>query len=818
MFIPTNSQSHLAAFALLLSGVIYSPAAIAADSDALPARAKVRIGTTRLRHGDTVNAIGFAPDGRTLATASRDSTISVWNLASGDERMRCQGHRGAVLAVVFTPDGKQLVSGGADGTIRLWRSPRSSDGFAAGKEVKSFRISAEAVQTIAFSADASTAAAGTAGGDIFVCNVAKGKRVRHLRQEGQVYCLALSSDGKKLAANYAARGLALWDLTTDKEPQLFSEEVVASLAFAPDGRALAIGDHDNRLVLWDTKDGRVIWGFAGHERGSSGQFNGVLGVVFSVDGRRLISGGTDNAVRVWDVKSGREVHAFKAHRDWVTAVAIAADGKHLASGAGDNTVRIWEIASGRAVGTESEPAAALSGVSLSPDGRMLALVQSPGRFSLWDTGAGRQMPTPATLGDSKAVMIAPDGPMLAAAGSDGRLRFWDMRKRSVWTSEREALRSMDRLVWSANGKAVASRGPDCAVDLWDPLKGDLLQHMGLQKQPYLALAFDRQGRRLAAASETDLIRLWDSSTGLEQSPITGRFAGALVLSFSDDGRSLFAAGSDGTIRLWELVTRQPRRTFAIPTVHITAAVFSPDGRFLAIGGSDGTVSLWDTEAGAERHVLRGHRGAITSLAFAARAPLLASASRDTTALVWDLTNLLKVEMPSPLDLSAREMETLWENLASSPPTAFEALRKLRRAPGQTIPYLRARLRPVRDNFAQMLADLDSEDYQTRMQALHDLRRFGRVAEKSLRRALENKPSLEVRRRLEQLLEEMPDGPDRVRADPRDVRGVELLEDIGTTEARRVLQTLADGLEESELSQEARASLARLAHRGSERDP
>src|SRR5262249_47318803 len=152
--------------------------------------------------------------------------------------------------------------------------------------------------------------AGTAGGDIFVWSLVKGARVRHLRQEGQVYCLALSSDGKKLAANYAARGLALWDLTTDKKPQLFSEEVVASLAFPPDGRALAVGDHDNRIVLWDTKDDRVIWAFAGHERGASGQFNGVLGVSFSTDGRRLISGGTDNAVRVWDVESGREVHAL----------------------------------------------------------------------------------------------------------------------------------------------------------------------------------------------------------------------------------------------------------------------------------------------------------------------------------------------------------------------------------------------------------------------------------------------------------------------------------------------------------------------------
>ena len=818
MFLPAHSQCYLAASTLLFLGAMSNRGAIAADGDALPSGAKVRIGTTRLRHGDAVTAVSFAPDGRTLATASRDSTISVWDVATGGERMRCQGHRGAVLAVVFTPDGKQLVSGGADGTIRLWRSPRSSDGFAAAEEVKSFRVSAEEVQTVAFSTDASTAAAGTAGGDIFVWNLAKGARVRHLRQEGQVYCLTLSSDGKRLAANHAARGLALWDLTSDSEPQLFSEEVVASLAFTPDGRALAVGDHDNCIVLWDTKDHRVIWAFAGHERGASGQFNGVLGLSFSTDGRRLVSGGTDNAVRVWDIESGREIHALKGHRDWVTAVAFTAHGKHLASGSSDNTVRLWEMDTGRAVGPEREPAAPLSAVSLSPDGRTLALIQGLDQLSLWDAGEGGRRRAPAALASSKAVAFAPDGEKLAAAGSDGRLRFWDMRTPTVRTSEREALRRMDRLMWSANGKELASSGPDCVVDLWDPLKGDLLQHMGLQEQAYLALAFDRQGRRLATASETDLIRLWDTSTGLEQPPIIGGFAGALALSFSDDGRSLFAAGSDSTIRLWELVTRQPRRTFTIPSIRITAVAFSPDGRVLALGGADGTVRLWDTEAGTERQVFHGHRGAITMLAFAARAPRLASASRDTTALLWDLTGLRKAETPSPLDLSAREMEALWESLAGDAPTAFEALRKLRRAPGQTVPYLRARLRKVRANFAQMLVDLDSDDYQIRTQALRDLSRFGRVAEKSLRRALENKPSLEVRRRIEQLLEEMPDGPDKVRADPREVRAVELLEDIGSGEARRVLQALADGLEESELSQEARASLGRLAHRSSRQNP
>jgi hypothetical protein len=163
-----------------------------------------------------------------------------------------------------------------------------------------------------------------------------------------------------------------------------------------------------------------------------------------------------------------------------------------------------------------------------------------------------------------------------------------------------------------------------------------------------------------------------------------------------------------------------------------------------------------------------------------------------------------------LDLPAREIETLWEKLAGDAPVAYAALQMLRRAPGQVVPYLRGRLRPVRADFTQMIADLDSEDYQVRIRASRQLKHYGRVAEKMLRRTLENKPSLEVRRRIERLLEETRDAPETISASPREVRGVELLENIGTIEACRVLQTLAGGIDEAELTREAKASLARLA--------
>ena len=812
-------------FAVLLVGMLVAqPWQAAAGSDThahpLPPRAKVRIGTTRFRHGDTVTAAAWSPDGRTIATASRDGTLSLWQADSGKERVRYRGHAGAVLDVAFTHSGERLISAGADGTVRFWRIPRPpwTEEPLTGEETRRFRLSREEVQVVALSADGSTAAAGTADGVLVIWDLKNDKQRHHLTQEGQVYCMALSADGKQLAANQAACGAVIWDTLKGEVRHRLGAGVIASLAFSPDGRTLAAGYQYDRLILWDTQQGTEKRVFSRDEQALSGQVHGTLSVCYSADGRRLATGGTDNRVRVWDAETGRQMSESKGHGDSVLAVAFDADGKRLVSGGADNTVRLWDAATGRSLTPQREPAMPLTSVSLSPDGRLLALIESPDRLTLWDASVGRKQLLPDMLngGLATAATFCPLDQTLAVAGVDGRLRFCDLAARTVLSAQRESPRRLDRVVWSRDGRTLASYGPDHHIDLWDARKAELLLHMGLQEATYLALTFNRPGDRLATASEADAIRLWDRATGQEKTPITGRFAGALALSFSADGRSLCAAGCDGRVRLWELATYRVRHTFPREVKEITAAAFTPDGLFLATGSGDGTVRLWDTTAGKELHVFRGHRGPITLLTFAAQSPTLASSSRDTTAIVWDLADVLRTEAPPVRELSEQQIETLWVKLAGEDAQAYDALQTLRSAPQQVVPYLRGRIQPVKIDIARLIGDLDSDEFAVREKASQRLARYmaryGRVVEKPLRQVLEKNPSLEVRQRIKDLLMQVRDASDVVRATPREVRCIELLESIGNTEARRVLQTLAGGIAEAELTQEAKASLARLARR------
>ena len=95
-------------------------------------------------HGGYVNAVAFSPDGKTLASGSRDQTVKLWDVQTGLEMKTLVGHTGEVLSVAFSADGHILASASRDGTIKLWDIPK-------GQELETLRGQSERARSVTFS-------------------------------------------------------------------------------------------------------------------------------------------------------------------------------------------------------------------------------------------------------------------------------------------------------------------------------------------------------------------------------------------------------------------------------------------------------------------------------------------------------------------------------------------------------------------------------------------------------------------------------------------------------------------------------------------
>jgi WD40 repeat protein len=145
-----------------------------------------------------------------LLSGSHDKTVRLWDLATGRELQRLEGHTREVYTVAFAPDGRRAVSGGNDRTVRLWL-------LDVGKELRCCTGHANAVIRAAFTSD--------------------GRQV-----------LSASSQYRK-----GDRILRLWDAESGKEVRpLIGEtsERVGCLSFSLDGRSALSGGSDNTLRFW----------------------------------------------------------------------------------------------------------------------------------------------------------------------------------------------------------------------------------------------------------------------------------------------------------------------------------------------------------------------------------------------------------------------------------------------------------------------------------------------------------------------------------------------------------------------------------------
>jgi WD40 repeat protein len=502
---------------------------------------------------------------------------------------------------------------------------------------------------------------------------------------------------------------------------------------------------------------------------------------------------------------GRPRRSLAGHKERVISVAYSPDGRWIATASWDGTARLWDAQTGKEVRRLDVPAprgytAHLTQILFSPDNELVVVArQAPPNEAgviVWNRPTGekvREFP-----GGYGSVAVSPDGRLIACGG---------------WGRGAAVNSGVVRVYELATGKPVRElRGHQSRIDLlaFSPDGKTVIAQVGIPRPP-LPGGIERMG------FDPSGVRAWDVATGKERRSTLNALWNGKQYATSPDGRTQ-AAGTS----LHETATGGQRVKLTGHTNDVCAVAFSPDGRTLASGSMDGTVRLWDLPAGKEvarfgEEVPRfAGRGWVLAVAFSPDGRTLISGGLDKTVHIWDVSRITG-RRRAPAERSPAQLEADWKDLAGDAAAGYAALGRLASSRRCAVAFLGKQLqssKPVDTRrIARLIADLDNDTFAVREQATKELEALADHAAPALRKALAGKPHLEVRRRLEALLERLDRGS--LSAETiRQIRAVEALEFIGSPEARRLLARLAAGPSETRLTQEARAAAGRLARRAS----
>ena len=615
------------------------------------------------RHLSNVYTVSYSPDGKFLASASKDGTIIIWDakdlavvqtLTPIPDPGQFNGF--GVFAATYSPDGKTLASVGADGKLTVWDTSTWETLYVINAHKRQARA-------VAYSHDGRYIATG--GGDSMarIWNAANGEKVR--------------------------------DLGGQKGNQHGIEAVIFSL---DDSILFVGGDNDKTIYAWDARASELAYQFSGPGPSE----NTINGLAVSPNGKWLASSGVDRMIRLWNIETRAFEMEIPGHADWVYGLAFTIDGKNLISASADRTIRIWDTTYGRSMAVLTGPSNQVFGVAVSPDGRYMASASGDYYVRLWDISprGSYEVITLDHQDEVNDVLVSPDGKMIASAGHDGVINLWNISTGDLIRKLRTNSSSpVDVLYWSLGGRYLAAGYSNGQAVIWDmentaenakpvitirgdgpPLKGLSLNadssllatgdHAGIahiyetangkeiarldadKKFDWLSsgkyspsdvwlssTVFSPDGKYLAAGYGTGLIVIWEWKSGEVWMTLENHDDIVENVVYNTDGSLLTSAGDDGKVILWNIDPELRTYTSTAFEGHralVYDAVFSPDGLLIASGGGDGLVKIWDAATGKQIMDLYGNEHGIKSVVFSKDGRYVISGSDDHTIRIYTM--------------------------------------------------------------------------------------------------------------------------------------------------------------------------------------
>jgi WD40 repeat protein len=447
----------------------------------------VRIGT----HRSFLTALAFSPDGRMLASASKDYSVKLYELAEDESKQRQDAvvqilnqHLGPVHCVTFSPDSQFVATGSEDGTVRLWES-------RTGRRVRLLHTSLKIVKSIAFSPDGRYLAAGGSS------DIGSGAVV--------VYELSLRWSRQGLVGH-------LWTPVT-------------GLAIHPTQSLFVTAAGDHEILFWKIGHPRFVRELNDPSRKanvsvsfSPGNGDWLAVAPFDVIEPREKHLDRDYAVDLWRWESDPKspVRRLTGHRDNVQSHAFDENGERLASGAADGTVIVWRVSDGVEHFRVREPHGSVRGVAFIDKARQLLSAHADGHLVLRQVADNSVTKTSDLPLKTSASIVTHDQRVLVLGCEDGKVRFCRLPELELIEDTPPVPEivhpistvAVSGLAASRDGRWLATSS-DRQIVVWDLMRREPLFELPPQDALVYRLEFDHAADRLLVCCHEDIVTLWD---------------------------------------------------------------------------------------------------------------------------------------------------------------------------------------------------------------------------------------------------------------------------------------------------------------------
>ena len=287
----------------------------------------------------------ISPDGALAASGSgplsspegTDTSVRIWDIASGAEIHKLDGHTNTVDSVRFIMDGRHLLSAAWDGTIRRW-DVNTGEQLQVYEEQDGARV-----YMIDLMPNGEQFISALGNGMLKLWDIESGEAIRtYSGHAGEVAGVHISPDGKQMvsAGSWGSGNeIRLWDIESGEEIRQFVGHTgpVNYAHFAPNMEFIISTSWDDTVRMWDIESGEEIRQFVGHT-------GNTFGIDITQDSGLLLTTSSDTTVRMWDIATGEEMNRFDQHSDWIQEVWFSPDETFAISAGQDYALRQWQIA------------------------------------------------------------------------------------------------------------------------------------------------------------------------------------------------------------------------------------------------------------------------------------------------------------------------------------------------------------------------------------------------------------------------------------------------------------------------------------------